>query len=169
MPDGFITAQLPEYGSVDPQRLIDSKIILRGNCGALFNLQNQLIGIVLYVPELSAIQIIDPSPADPWKVPLQPLGELQRFTISRTAGRRLRVQGVVTLQLPDGSFYLEDQTGSNYVRASQATALKRGSHVEALGFSGIIDQHPALEDATVRVTGPGIRSITCPPPSTRST
>ena len=154
MPDGFITAQLPEYGSVDPQRLIDSNIILRGNCGAIFNLQNQLIGVVLYVPELSAIQIIDPSPADPWKVPLQPLGELQRFTISRTAGRRLRVQGVVTLQLPDGSFYLEDQTGSIYVRASRhATALKRASHVEALGFSGIIDQHPALEDATVRVTG----------------
>ena len=153
MPGGFITAQIPEYGSLDRQHLIDSKIVIRGTCGAVFNLQNQLIGIMLYVPGPSAVQVIDPSPVDPWKVPLQPLGELQRFTINRTAGRRLRVQGVVTLQLPDGSFYLEDQTGSNYVRTSQRIVLVRGSNVEALGFSGIVDQHPALEDAVVRITG----------------
>ena len=151
--DGLITAQIPDHRDFDAQRLIDSKVIIRGNCGAVFSLTNQLIGIALYVPSLSNIRVVDPATADPWAVALQPLEQLQRFTFSRAVGHRVRVGGVVTLHLPDGSFYIVDPTGSVYIKSRQKTPLNRGGRIEALGFPGIVDQHPALEDSVFRIVG----------------
>ncbi len=63
------------------------------------------------------------------------------------------VRGVVTLHLPDGSFYIDDRTGSAYVQSSQQTPLKRGTRVEVLGFPGIVNQHPVLDDSGFRIVG----------------
>jgi signal transduction histidine kinase/DNA-binding response OmpR family regulator len=153
MIDGFITAQIPDYDSFDWQQLIDSKVMIRGNCGAIFNLKNQLFGIALYVPSLKNIQVVEGSTADPWTQAVQPLEELQRFTLSRAAGHRVRIRGVVTLHLPDGSFYIADPAGSAYIESSQQTPLTRGTRVEVLGFPGIVNQHPALEDSVFRTMG----------------
>ena len=158
MADGSITAEIPNYQGFDPDILVDAKIRIHGNCGALFNLSNQLIGIVLYVPDLENIQILAPAMRDPWMKPATALKEVQGFAIGREAGRRVRVEGAVTLALPDGSFYLGDNTGSTYIRVNHQALLATGTKLEALGFPGIVDQHPALEDAIVRVVGPG------PPP-----
>ena len=153
MTDGLIGATVPDYRDFEPQRLIDSKVLITGNCGAVFNLRNQLIGITLYVPSLKSISMVDPSTTDPWNLAAQSLEQLHGFTLIRAAGHRVRVQGVVTLRLPDGSFYLADPTGSAYVQSSQQTVLKRGNRVETLGFPAIVDQHPALEDAVFRIVG----------------
>ncbi len=153
MMDGLITAQIPDYPHFDPRRLIDAKVILRGNCGAVFNLANQLIGITLYVPSLNNVRVVDPVPADPWAQPPQPIEQLQRFRSDRRAGHRVRVPGVVTLRLPDSSFYMQGSTGGAYVQSQHWAGVKRGMRVEVLGFPGIIDQHPALEDSVIRVLG----------------
>ncbi|HEY7212578.1 MAG TPA: response regulator [Bryobacteraceae bacterium] len=153
LPDGLITVEIPEHTGFDPQRYVDARVILRGNCGAAFNLNNQLIGIILYVPDLKNIRIVAPAPQDPWAAGLQPLDSLQRFTLGRTAGHRVRVRGVVTLGLSDGSFYISGPAGSAYVQSTQHAALARGTSIEVLGFPGVIDQHPALEDSIVRTTG----------------
>jgi signal transduction histidine kinase/DNA-binding response OmpR family regulator len=153
MTGGLIGAIIPDYSAFEPQRLVDSKVLLTGNCGAIFDLRNQLIGITLYVPSLKSIRMVDPSTADPWKLAAQSLEELHGFTLVRAGGHRVRVQGVVTLHLPDGSFYIADSTGSVYVQSSQQTLLQPGNRVDALGFPGIVDQHPALEDAVFRIVG----------------
>ncbi len=154
MTDGIITAQTPEYAGFDPERFIDAKVRLRGNCGAEFNFNNQLIGIAVYVPRLQDVQILDHPPGDPWAQATRPVGELQRFTVNRTAGHRIRVEGVVTLRLRGGSFYLAGRTGSAYVQSMPQGQIHRGSHVDVLAFPGVIDGHPALEDAVYRVLGP---------------
>ncbi len=155
--EGLITAQIPgypdDYPGSDPQQLVDSKVVLRGNCGAIFNLENQLIGIALYVPNMQSLQVVDPPPKDPWALALQPIEQLQRFTLDGSAGHRIRIGGVVTLHLSDGSFYIKGSGGSAYVQSATRAKLKRGTRVEALGFPGIIDLHPALEDSTVRIVG----------------
>jgi signal transduction histidine kinase/DNA-binding response OmpR family regulator len=151
LPDGLITAQTPDYPNFDPQQLVDSKVILRGDCGAVFNLDNQLIGIALYVPSLKTLQMVDPSPTNPWALPSRAIEELQRFTFDRAAGHRIRIEGVVTLQLPDGSFYIKGSGGSAYVQSRPHPPLKRGTRVQVLGFPGVLDQHPALADSVFRV------------------
>lgn len=151
MIDGSITVQIPEYDGFESIRLVDSKIVLEGNCGAVFNLRNQLIGIVLYAPNLTSIRIIDASPSNPWALPAQPLEELQRYTLRGPAGHRVLVRAVVTLSLPGGSFYIADSTGSAYVQGAQLGRMKRGTAVEVLGFPGLENQHPALENSTFRL------------------
>lgn len=153
MPDGLITLQIPQYDGSQWQQLIDSKVIVRGNCGAVFNLQNQLIGIALYVPNLKNIQVIERAPANPWSQDVQPIEQLQRFTLSAGAGHRVKIRGIVTLHMPDGSFYIAGGTGSAYVESSQPTPLDPGTRVDVLGFPGIVNQHPALEDAMFRILG----------------
>ncbi len=153
MTDGVITAQTPEYAGFDPNRFIDSKVRVRGNCGAVFNVNNQLIGISVYVPRLQDVEVVAHPSGDPWAQPARPVGELQRFTVTRSAGHRIRVQGVVTLHLRGGSFYLAGPTGSTYVQSTQAAQIHRGSHVDVLAFPGVIDHHPALEDAVYRMLG----------------
>ncbi|MBV9303682.1 MAG: response regulator [Acidobacteriaceae bacterium] len=155
MLDGLITAQIPDYRDFDSRQLIDSKVVLRGNCGAIFNLKNQLIGIALYVPNPENIRVVDQPTANPWNVAVQSLDQLQRFTLSRAAGHRVRIRGTVTLHLSDDSFYIADSTGSAYVQTTQRTPLKRGMQVEVLGFPGIVEQHPAVEDSEVRILGSG--------------
>ncbi len=155
MTDGFITAEIPEYEGFDTDTLIDAKIRIQGNCGAVFNLSNQLIGIALYVPNLKSIRILNPAVADAWAKPAKLLKDVQGFAIGREAGRRVRVEGVVTLALPDGSFYIADKTGSTYIRGNQGPRLASGTRIEALGFPGIVDQHPSLEDAVFRVVSAG--------------
>ncbi|HLH01843.1 MAG TPA: response regulator [Bryobacteraceae bacterium] len=159
--DGVITADIPAHEGFDPNRYIDATVVLRGNCGADFNLNNQLIGAVLYVPDLQNIRIVEPAPPDPWSSARQRLDELQRFTVGRAAGHRSHAAGVVTLSLPDGSFYLTDRTGSAYVQSSQQPPPAAGTRVDVLGFPGVINQHPALQASIYRVTGES--SLSVPP------
>jgi signal transduction histidine kinase/CheY-like chemotaxis protein len=156
MTDGLITAQTPDYEGIDWQQLIDSKVIIRGNCGAIFNLNNQLIGIAVYVPSLKNIQVADRVAGNPWTKNVQRLAQLQRFSLTRGVGHRVHTVGVVTLDLPDGSFYMADDTGSAYVQSSQHSSLNPGTRVEVLGFPGIVNQHPALEDSVFRIVGVGL-------------
>ena len=65
----------------------------------------------------------------------------------------MRVEGVVTAYLPSGAFYLTDESGSLYVESSQATRLQPGDRVDVVGFRGIVDTRPALQDAVFRKTG----------------
>ena len=155
MTDGSITVEIAGHHDGEPARLIDSRVLVRGNCGAIFNVRNQQIGVTLYVPGLGQLHVADPAAADPWAVAVRPLDRLKGFTLSRTAGHRVRAQGVVTLSLPQGSFYMTDASGSAYVQSTQQTALRRGDRVEALGFPGIVDQHPALVDSVFRIIGSG--------------
>ncbi len=152
---GQITAQIPGFRSGPPPPLIDAEIMARGNCGAVFNPKNQLIGVTLYVPDLSQIKVIQPPPPDPYTQPVQPIIDLQRFSIRQPTGHRIHVRGVVLLALPGDSLYVVDETGSLYIRSRQQTPLRPGDRVDVVGFPGVVNQHPALEESAFRVAGHG--------------
>ncbi len=152
---GLIMAQTPDGRSGVSQRLIDSEVLIRGNCGAIRNALNQQIGLMLYVPNLSQIQVLAPAPSDSASLPVRPIAELQRFSLDQPAGHRVHVRGVVTLAVPDGSVYVTDSTGGLYIRRKQQTPLKRGDRVDVFGFLGVVDRHPVLEDSVFQVLRPG--------------
>ncbi|HEX5482182.1 MAG TPA: response regulator, partial [Terriglobia bacterium] len=155
MEGGMITAQSPHFHQSIPSQLVDSVVKVRGACGSIFNPRNQLIGAALHVQSLRQITVIDPAPSDPFALPVRPIMKLQRFTLEESSGHRIHVRGIVTLQAVGRSLYLMDQTGSIYVQTQQAGRLRPGDRLDVVGFPGIIDQHPALEDATFRYIGTG--------------
>ena len=78
-------------------QFVDAEVRIRGACGAVFNKKLQMVGILLYVPDLKQIEILKP-PEDPFAKSVQPIETVARFAPGRSLGHRIRVQGVVTLQ-----------------------------------------------------------------------
>jgi len=155
MEGGVITAQVPDFDLEAAQRLIDSEILIRGNCGAIRNALNQQIGLMLYVPSLAEVHVIRAAPAKPFSLPVRRLADLQGFALDRSSGHRVHVRGVVTLHVADGTTYLADGTGGFSIQSKQQTPLKSGDQLDVLGFLGVVDRRPVLEDAVFQVTGAG--------------
>ena len=155
MDGGLITAQIPNFKLQDAQSLIDSEVLIRGNCGAVRNALNQQIGLMLYVPSLAQVRAIGLAPMEAFSLPARPLAELQQFALDQPSGHRVHVRGVVAFHEQDGATYLADPTGGFSIQSKQQTPLKPGDRVDVLGFLGVVDRHPALEDSIFQVTSAG--------------
>jgi PAS domain S-box-containing protein len=151
VPGGLIKAQFPQSNLAVPPELVDSQVAIHGACGSIFNAQNELTGISLYVPDLSQVRVIVPGPSRPFALPRRAIASLQRFTLGGISEHRVHVRGVVTLDSVDHFLYIADSTGSIYVQTDQQNPLRPGDLVDVVGFPGVVENHPALQDASVRV------------------
>jgi len=149
---GIASQPLPEY-------LVNAKIRLRGVCGTIFNEKRQLIGIQILVPKLDQVSVLESPPADPSSLPVRPITSLMQFTPGETAGHRVRVQGVVTLQQPGGSFFIKDATSGLYVQTHQNNPVEPGDRVDVIGFAAAGEYTPVLQDAVFQKISTG------PPPT----
>ncbi len=141
--------------AVAPAGLVDAKVRLRGVCGARFNRRNQLIGVNLFIPSLREVQVLEPAPADPFAAPARPIALLNRYTVRGTSNRRVHVRGVVTAQMRGPVLYVSDESGSLYVETPQASPVELGDTVDVVGFPGIVDSRPALQEAVCRRVAKG--------------
>ncbi len=150
---GRVLIQIPGPHQL-PLHLVDARVRVQGACGAIFNATAQLLGATVYVPSLREITVIRSAPADPFSTPPQSLTVVQRYNAHIAVGRRIHLAGTVTAVLPDRSFFVSDSTGGSlFVRTRQGTPLVPGDSVDMLGFAGIVNGRPALEETTYRVTG----------------
>jgi signal transduction histidine kinase/CheY-like chemotaxis protein len=155
LPGGNIDVRTPWDGSPVPSNLIDAKLRLRGVCGAAFTATNQMVGVVLFVPNLSYISVLEPTKLNPFAAHATSVGDLQRFGFTGTSGHRVKLAAVLTALVPGRGVYMKDSTGSIYVETSQDIGLKPGDRIEALGFPGFFDSHVRLENSVLRRVGPG--------------
>jgi signal transduction histidine kinase/DNA-binding response OmpR family regulator len=155
MAGGTVLAQIPHFHGRVPPRLVDSEVSIEGDCGATFNPRNQLTGMHLAVSSLREVHVIRPGLFNPFSLPVRPIVALQRFTVAGVSGHRIHVRGIVALSSPSRYLYVTGRTGSLYVQTARQNPLKPGDRVDVVGFSGIVDQHPALEDSIVRRAGHG--------------
>ena len=138
-----------------PPGFVDSRVRINGVCGAIFNQKNQMTGVALYVPSLSWVKTLEPGSPDPFTMASRPIANLQRYTFGGLPRHRVKVSGVVTGQFAGKQLYISDPTGNLYIEANQTPSLRPGDRVEAVGFAGIIDFTPALQDAVCRRVGTG--------------
>jgi len=150
---GRLKAQIPGFRGPVPERLLDAEVRIRGVCGALYNQKYQLIGILLYVPDLKQVDVLSSPPADPFQTRLEPLSAVQRFAPQRTMGHRIRTQGRVILQIPGKSFYISDGKTGLRIDTRQAITLKPGDNLDVVGFPRVSDFTLTLEDAVCRLNG----------------
>jgi diguanylate cyclase (GGDEF)-like protein len=153
LPGSRVAGYIPEHDGIPPG-LIDARIRVRGVCGALFNNDNQIVGVNLFVAGADKIQILEAAGPDPFAQVSWPIGKLQRFNLSGIPRHRLKVRGVVTAQF-GSDFYVADSSGSVYVATKQSSQLKPGDRVEVVGFAGFQDYRPVVQDAVYRIEGSG--------------
>ncbi len=143
---GFENKALPNY-------LIDSLVSVQGACTSELNVRRQLSGITLHVPGLDQIKILEAAPTDPFAIATTRIDTVATFDPDRFAGRRLKIQGVVTLRMTGQGFIVQDQTGGIRVLTRQTNDVHVGDVVEAIGFPVIGDFSPYLEEAVFRALG----------------
>jgi signal transduction histidine kinase len=152
------TAIVPEWNRPVPADWVDARVSISGVCAADVNRRRQLEGITIFVPEVSRIKLIEAAPSDPFAIPVTPIASLATFSPGRT-GKRVAVQGVLTMLLPGRSFVLQDQTGGIRVQADETNQVRVGDNVQAVGFLALGDFSPHLESALCRREGPGTLPI----------
>lgn len=155
---GKFDVVVPGYkGTNPPPGLLDSRVRLRGVCGSDLNARSQVNGVTLYVPGLRQIKTLERAPADPFHIKATGIGEVATFDPVRIAGSRIKVAGVVTLNLPGQGLYLQDASGGIRVqtRLGEFSDLRPGDFVEVLGFPALGDFSPHLEEPLIRRIGLG--------------
>jgi len=128
----------------------DSAVEVQGVCATLFNTRRQITGIQIYVPSPDYIRVVDRA-ADAWSAPPRPIDELLRYSKQDVPGRRVRVQGIVTLSNPGGPTYVQDANAGLKIVNHAAAVLKPGDVVDVVGFPHVGDFNPEMRDAQIKV------------------
>lgn len=132
-----------------PQDLIGAEIRLRGVYGSIVDGYGRLTGLRIFVPDESALTVLDRGEQTAFDQPPVSVRDLLRFRPDSRS--RVRVDGVVTAAFPDGSVYLHLEETGLLLRTSNQTAVKPGDFVQAAGFPLLEEGQVVLEDALVKV------------------
>jgi hypothetical protein len=149
--DGMIQGITPLEAGADYARLVDATVVVHANAAPLWNKNRQMVGARALFPSLAQVRIEEPSPADPFSLPVRPINSLLRFAPDVTFVHRVRVNGRVTLQWPGQRLFIQDESqGLFVIPAVQETSLKPGDAVDVVGFPATGEYTLMLEDAVFR-------------------
>jgi len=136
--------------------LVDSTVTVRGVATTLFNRQRQLLGFRILVPRQDDLVIKQAAPADPFKVEVQSIDSLLRFSQRGAFGHRVKVTGAVIYHEPGSALFIQDDKEGVYCQTRDRKSLKPGDRVEVLGFPAKGGYTPVLQDATFRKISDGV-------------
>src|SRR6266542_3511967 len=156
-----LKARVLDYERGREPELIDAKVRVRGVVGTHYNNKKQLTGFHLLVPDLSHLTVMEPAPVEPFTGPVVMGHDLMSYPHPGTAGHRVQVQGVVTMQWLGRSLFVRDKAGGIQIQTKQIATVKIGDLVDAVGFPTRAGYTPLLQDSVIR----RISSGTAPQPS----
>ncbi|HEY2084364.1 MAG TPA: histidine kinase [Verrucomicrobiae bacterium] len=146
-------AYLAANQNLDPRHLIAAEVRVRGTAAESHNRSlRHLISPEIYVPNAGDFVVRQFEKSDPFREPIIPLNSVAQYRPDTPVNQRLHVRGVLTLQRPGEDFFLQDGTGGLRVQSRQLTSFQPGDVIEAVGFPGIEQYLPVLEDAVFRKT-----------------
>ena len=154
MSDGTTSILITKEAGVNYSRLVDAKVRIRGNASPLFDRRRrQMIGVRIQCPNLSAVEVLEPAPGDPFKLPVMPIDRLLQWDVVPLLAHRVHVRGQVTLQWPGSSVCIRDATRGICAQTIQTTRLRSGEIVDIAGFARAEGSAPILTDAVFRDVG----------------
>lgn len=148
---GFFDAWVLRFNEAEGSELIGAAVRVRGVCLAWENSRRQNTGLRLVVNDLSAIQIEQPAPPDPFDAPLVAFDDLLRYRPDGFRQQQVRVRGVVTWSRPGDSLVLQNDRLGIRIDSSSPDLLRVGDEVEAVGFPEAMGYTAGLRDARYRV------------------
>lgn len=150
---GRLPVTIPNVEGPAPKYLVDSRVRVRGVCAFTFNNQRQPISVRIQAPDLSAVTVLEPAPADPFSIGATSIADLLRFDSDRGLQHRVRVRGVVTLHVPGRFVYIQDGDSAVMVTTEQDGVLNPGDVIDAVGFPGPGRAAPEVAESIFRVSG----------------
>ena len=139
-------------GGEDYSSLVDAKVRLRAAVGSRFNQRKQLIGVHLYMPDFSFVQMEEPAPGDPFALPVTDTAGVMRLDASEP-GHRVHIHGVVTSTWGTEQFSVMDDKHGIFVHTDAPVSVNVGDIVDAVGFPTVGDYTSVLDDSLYRSSG----------------
>ncbi len=149
MGQDFIDVITRNENDRDTQPLIDAKVRLRAACGTRFNQRNQIIGVHLYMPDISYVQVLEPGIANPFALAVADAASAMRIS----KGHRVHIRGVVTSTWGPRQFSLMDAKHGIFVYTDTPAAASVGDVLDVVGFPSVGQYTSVLNDAVWRKTG----------------
>jgi len=146
--DGPLTAITVKENGVDYSKLVDAKVRIHGNAGALSTPTHQIVGFRVMFPTWDEVKVEVPAPPDPFAQPVRAVNSLLRFAPDVDFAHRVHVRGQVTLSWPGRALCLQDASQGICVQTAQTTPAAEGSLVDVVGFPVVGDYTPTMTDAT---------------------
>jgi len=134
---------------------IDAELEIEGVLGALFDQNRRLQGFHLKVPSRDFVKVTRPGPANPFAAAALPIEGLFEFRTEDAPGHRVKVAGTVTAARLGGRVYIGGGNAALRLQTGGAPVARVGDRIEALGFLPLGANLPLLEEAEMRVLGPG--------------
>jgi signal transduction histidine kinase len=154
-------AYAPATPGLQPKALIAAQVLVRGTAAEAHNRSlRQLVAVELYVPRAEDFVIQNPEAVNPLEEPVVPLHTLAQYRRGNSLNHRVHVRGVVTFQRLGESVFLQDATGGLQVQSPQLTPFSAGEVVEAVGFPGLDQYLPVLQDAALQGTHEPVVTVT---------
>jgi len=150
MTDGILFATAVRETGVPYSGLVDAKVRILGNEAPLYNSSGQMIGARVIFPNLSAVQVIEPAPGDPFQLPTIPIDNLLRWDQLAAMPHRVHLRGGVTMQWPGASLCIRDATRGICAQSVQDKRLAIGDVADVVGFVGAENATPVLTNAVFR-------------------
>ncbi len=139
----------------DIRAWVDSKVRVTGVAGTMFNDRRQVTGIQLFVPEFAFLEVVEAGVPSPFDAEATLIADVRHFDATEAGPRRAVVRGVVTKRISPMSFFVQDDSGGILVRVAEAAELAESDEVMVAGFPGRGDGAGVLENATLKILGPG--------------
>jgi signal transduction histidine kinase/CheY-like chemotaxis protein len=153
--DGPLSATTVREQGVDYSKLVDAKVRIHGNAGALSTPSHQIAGFRVMFPSQDEVKIEEPAPADPFALPVRAVNSLLRFAPDVVFFRRVHIRGRVTLAWPGRALCLQDPSQGICVQTTETTPVAAGDLVDVAGFPAVGDYTPTMTDATFKPLGAG--------------
>jgi diguanylate cyclase (GGDEF)-like protein len=117
------------------------------------NADGQMIGVHLQAPNLSALQVLEPAPSDPFAGPYIAVNQLLQWGHYSTPLHSVHLRGTVTLQRPGSLLCIRDATRGICAQTNQTTPVAVGDQVDVSGFVETDNNAPVITDAVYRSAG----------------
>jgi len=168
---GVVRASFWDYSEGDFTRLVDARVRLRGNAGAIFSPTEQIRGVSLFGGRVSTVDVLE-APRDPFSLPTRPVRSIYHYSANAELNRRIRIRGVVTARIVGQPFsitdfttnatfqsvrhvlYVRDGTSGVRIETEQETPVDPGEIVDVTGFPSMTPSKPILRHAVFKVVGP---------------
>ncbi|MGO9776595.1 MAG: diguanylate cyclase domain-containing protein [Terracidiphilus sp.] len=153
LPDGPLPVLLIRDPGETYSNLVDAQVIIHANAAPTMNTDGQMIGVHLQGPNLSALQVIEPAPSNPFASPPIPIEGLLQWEHFSTPMHRVHLRGNVTLHWPGSMLCIRDATRGICAQTTQATPVTVGDLVDVAGFVVTDDNAPVITDAVFQIAG----------------
>ena len=146
-----ISFRIPNVKSLNPEKLVAAKAWVRGVASPVRSRGTirQLVEVQVLANGESDLTWEQREKVSPWTLAPTPLRNAFQYHPGQTRGERLHVRGKVVM-VADGIAWLHDGEAGLAMRGAEASKLRPGDQVEAVGFRDLEDFLPVLSDIMIR-------------------